>query len=230
MALADPEGGGTEAECDSALAAARRLMVRYDVEMFEVTTEEERLADVTHDVLWTHGRSAAWRGMLLNHLAGPLGCSVVRTRFSPTQMRWTVVGTPVNIAFIRELHASLVPWLEGHALRARRSQRPDEPDRFMAAFYNQAMAVIAARLKLQKEYLEIGEQAIHTAIATERKRANDAYVEQLFGQINPFGVPVQPPPTPPLSDQLGAMTGARVGAAAILSRGELPKSLDHLLW
>jgi len=211
--LSDPARGGTEAERDNALQKAQELMFKHDLEAFDLITEDELDHGVTHEDMMISGKTKMWIGQLLNDLALAMNCRVVRTKYSVKQAKFTIIGTPDNIRFVKDIHAALVPWLQSQNKIHRLRDLPYNPLAYNRSFYNAAGGRIYFRLKEQQDYLA-SQNAKGTELVLVRESHNEDYMAKLFGAVRTRR-------GPSYKNQAGAIAGHQAGSQADLSRGKL---------
>ena len=211
--LSDPEHGGTEAERDLALQKAQELMFKHDLEAFDLITEDELDHGVTHEEFMVESKTKMWMGQLLNDLSLAMNCRVVRTKYSVKKAKFTIIGTPDNIRFVKDIHAALIPWLQVENKLHKRRDLPYNPLAYDRAFYDAAGGRIYFRLKEQRDHLA-SQNAKGTELVLVRDSHNEDYIAKLFGAVR-TGKGRQ------YKNQEGAIAGRRTGDRADLSRGKL---------
>jgi hypothetical protein len=117
LALANEQGGGTDAERDLAMQRAQEIMLKHDLEMsmIEDAMEDKSRAVSDHefDIL-----EEDWRRYLLDSIARGSFC---RTWYYMGSKRTFIVGRPEQVAFVRELYNWLIPQLEAAAVKTAKS-------------------------------------------------------------------------------------------------------------
>jgi|SRR5215469_7427147 len=180
--LSDPAHGGTEAERDLALQKAQELMFKHDLEAFDLITEDELDHGVTHEEMMVESKTKMWMGRLLNDLALAMNCRVVRTKYSVKKAKFTIIGTPDNIRFVKDMHEALVPWLVAENRMHRLRDNPHNPLAYNRAFYDSASGRIYFRLKDQRDYLA-SQSVKGTELVLVRDSHNEDYMAKLFGKV-----------------------------------------------
>lgn len=206
--LAAPDSGATEGERENAERMAQELMHKHNLREFQIGEEQgTSLKDkVTADQEYFK-RSQFWIGDLMSAIGNVHHVAVVRSG-NNNQRRYTLIGTPDNIAFIRVLTDHLVPWLKQECKVGIAQSNPKNPNAFRRAFYRQATGVIHQRLLSQQRSL----QSQSTDLVLAYDAANKQKLAELFGAVRQAK-------QRSLSDRAGIQHGHQSGMRADLSPG-----------
>lgn len=204
LALADEDGGGTEAERDNAMRRAQELMFKHDLDMASI----EGTADIKFvegDMTFTQERDH-WRGRLFYHIGQALGAKGFQTKYSRGHMRMVLVGQPDTVRFAEILTDWIIPQLTRECEVALVKAKQDDPGThartFRNAFYDHATARISDRLEAQQDDVEASQGDTGMELVLVRNAALDAHMEKYSLRSGSS------------SSRGGDWNGARAGSAA----------------
>lgn len=208
LELADESRGGTPAERELATQRAHEMMLKYNVEMGEVTGRSAA-GDITDESWSVRGSTTEWKVKLPILVAQACFCTGYFSRIARFHWRVTLVGRPENIAFVRRLSDQLIPWLEAEAVQSFQIAKEEgdaKPRSFRRAFYQTASTVIMKRLELERQ------ETVGTGMELVRNEdaANQKYLEDQ-------GVEVRQADARGYSSQIGHALGGRAGLRADLA-------------
>jgi hypothetical protein len=113
LALAAEDSGATEPERMLAAQRAQEFMFRHNLDVLEIEAREDTGPEFTRDAERIEGMRHHWRGRLLAVIGKRVNVHVhYETSRSKAIRSYVMVGRPDSIAFVRELAAYLIPYLE----------------------------------------------------------------------------------------------------------------------
>lgn len=180
LALADEDGGGTEAERDNAMRRAQELMFKHDLDMASIEGTSD-IKFVEGDMTFTQERDH-WRGRLFYHIGEALGGKGFQTKYSRGHMRMVLVGQPDTVRFAEILTDWIIPQLTRECEIALAKAKQDIPGThartFRNAFYDTATDRIASRLEAQQNDVEASQGDTGMELVLVRNAALDAYMKE----------------------------------------------------
>jgi hypothetical protein len=212
LRLADPERGGTDAERELALQRANELMAKHNLEQFELT-EQSAPGDVQQENDTISGSNNQWKVTFM--LATADVCLVSGYYQAVGKRQWKVVfiGRADNIAFVRQLHEHLIPWLEHEARTSFQEISAMDPlakpRSFKRAFFESATWRIRGRLESQRRQAS---GKFGTEIVRNEAAANKRFLEQ-------SGINLRRQRGRQKSSEAGHATGQEAGNRADISPG-----------
>lgn len=116
LALGGEQSGATEAERDLALQRAQEVMLRHDLALSDVEVKDPD-RKVTREKFGVIDQADRWEGELLSLIASASFCGcLVGSWYGGA--RYSLVGRPEHVAYVRELHKALVPQLKFEVAQA----------------------------------------------------------------------------------------------------------------
>lgn len=152
FALAAEGSGGTEAERNAALEKAQALMLKHGLEMSQVAEQGDASRNIVEE-LWDEVsyKSGDLRELLLNAVARGCHCRTYyhnRPNYSDLgkqkTRRYTIVGRPENVAYVRAVYAFVLPQVEAQI--AKEFKARDKRAQYARAFgINSSLRVFLAQ-------------------------------------------------------------------------------------
>lgn len=190
LALADENGGGTEAERELAMERAQAILFEHELTMMDITPEAERSGVIEDTEDWQ--MRDRWKGRLLYFIGEGVGCKGLFTTPIPGKRvsRWHLIGPEDRVAFARTLRDWLVPYLEreyeaAYARDYAVGWDMKGPDRrvYKREFMDAAMVRISDRLKEKEREQEVQHGSVGTELVRSHKRAVDTYMGEHYPRL-----------------------------------------------
>lgn len=110
----DAKGAG-DAERDTAMRMAQRLLLKHGLEMQDVGPAEDDGRSFEHEgFISTEGRDEQWKGVLLHRLAPTYFCKVYKLNLGrKAHHRWVIIGRKDNTDALRQMYGFIWPQIEG---------------------------------------------------------------------------------------------------------------------
>lgn len=113
LALAAEDSGATEAERMLAARRAQEFMFRHNLDVLEVEALDDTGPEFIREDERIEGMRHHWRGRLLTVIGRRVNVHVHYEQYRSKKIRsYVMVGRPESIAFVRQLAAYLIPYLE----------------------------------------------------------------------------------------------------------------------
>jgi hypothetical protein len=217
LSLADEHGGGTEPERHAAVERAQHLMLKYQIEERELAGAAGRsaLPGIESSAVGVFSRGQYWRGDLLHEIGKTVTVDAIFYT-GPSGRRFSLVGRPDAIAYVRTLAAWIEPQLIrdcAAALDATRRNRYEftagDVRAFKRTFYTTAIVTIGDRLEAA------GREVLQTDGGMALVRSDRAALKEFYGDDAPKLTEAAP-----LRDLDAMLLGQRAGQNADIDPNE----------